>query len=65
MATEASVGLSKRQHQMLTRCKDMFEQDFGKRVSQGEFIAILAQGYLEGREIIEKHSEYVVAVSET
>lgn len=65
MASATSVGLSERQHQMLARAKELFEQDFGKKISLGEFITVLIQGYLEGREIIEKHSEYVVAVSET
>lgn len=60
MASATSVGLSERQHQMLVGAKQLFEQDFGKKLSLGEFITVLIQGYLEGRQIIDKNSEYVV-----
>jgi hypothetical protein len=40
----------------------VFEKDFDKNISLGEFIAVLIQGYLEGRSIIEKNSEMVLTV---
>jgi hypothetical protein len=59
-----SVGVSERQLRMLHEARGVFEADFGKKVTLGEFIAILVQGYLEGRSIIEKHSEYILTVTE-
>jgi hypothetical protein len=62
MGTFKSVSLSQRQHYMLVQAKVVFEKDFDKNISLGEFIAVLIQGYLEGRSIIEKNSEMVLTV---
>jgi hypothetical protein len=47
---------------MLVQAKELFEKDFDKNISLGEFIAVLVQGYVTGRSIIDKHSEMVLTV---
>lgn len=54
-----TIAISERNHEALITARDIFEADFGKRLSLGEFLEVLAQGYMEGRTVIEKHSQFV------
>lgn len=55
-----SIGLTERQYAALKSTKEKFEEDFGKKITYGEFVLVLCMGFLEGRSVIDRESEYVV-----